>query len=71
MNKSFARQVAGWVLIVAGVATLFIPFTPAILCLGAGALLLSPYIPAFRRLSIYLRRRFPKLRKHLKIFGMN
>jgi hypothetical protein len=56
------RHVAGWGLLLLGVAGLFLPVIQGWLLIGLGALLLSPDVPLFARLVDWIERKFPFLR---------
>jgi hypothetical protein len=62
------RQVAGWALIALGVIGLFLPVLQGVLFLAIGALLLAPYVRAFRRFSAWVHKRYPHLRGPLRRF---
>jgi uncharacterized membrane protein YbaN (DUF454 family) len=66
--RAFWRHLIGWTLIVVGIIGLIVPVMPGWAFIGAGALLLAPYIRVFRRFSAWIHKRFPKLRGSLKIF---
>ena len=63
-----ARQIAGWAMIALGVIGLFLPILQGFLFLAIGALLLAPYVRAFRRLSAWVHKRYPHLRGPLRRF---
>ena len=63
-----ARQVVGWAFIVLGVVGLFLPILQGILFIAIGAILLAPYVRIFRRLSAWIHKRFPGLRKYTNRF---
>lgn len=59
---------AGWTLIALGVVGLFVPVLQGLLFIAIGALLLAPYVRAFRRFSAWIHKRHPKLRGPLRRF---
>lgn len=63
-----ARQVAGWTLILLGVVALVVPLAPALPFLAVGALLLAPHVRAFRRLSAWIHKKYPRFRGPLRRF---
>jgi len=67
-KRALIRQIAGWTLIAIGVAGLILPVLPGWLFLGAGALLLAPYVRLFRRFAAWIHVRFPVLRGRLRAF---
>lgn len=62
------RVIAGWFFIVLGLLGLVLPVLQGILFLAIGALLLAPYVPFFRRIKVYLFRRFPRMRKRIRVW---
>lgn len=60
------RWIAGGTCLLLGVVGLFVPILQGLLFLALGAVLLSPEVPLFRRIAIGLKRRFPRLRRHLR-----
>ena len=60
------RLVAGWLLLVLGVAGLVLPILQGWLFIAIGALLLSPDVPLFARLACWVEDRFPRLRSSLR-----
>ncbi len=56
------RHVAGWTLLVLGVAGLFLPVLQGWLFIALAALLLAPDVPFFARVLDWIERRFPALR---------
>ena len=58
MSK-LTRHVLGWSLLVLGVAGLALPILQGWLFIGLGALLLSPEVAFFKRLVLWIERRFP------------
>ncbi|HEY6307087.1 MAG TPA: PGPGW domain-containing protein [Candidatus Angelobacter sp.] len=70
MVKRFALIAAGWILVVLGVAGLFLPVLPGVLLLLAGLSILSYEYDWARRWSLKLRRRFPEAKHKLqRLFG--
>lgn len=63
--KGILRHVAGWGFLALGVAGLFLPVLQGWLFIGLGALLLSPDVPFFRRLVVWIERRSPALERGL------
>jgi uncharacterized membrane protein YbaN (DUF454 family) len=61
--KSVIRHVTGWGFLVLGVAGLFLPILQGWLFIGLGAVLLSPDVPFFRRLVVWIERRSPMLKR--------
>jgi len=59
------RHIAGWSLLVLGVAGLFLPILQGWLFIALGALLLAPDVPLFARLLDWIEKRFPALRHPL------
>ncbi|MBI2440700.1 MAG: hypothetical protein HYV35_04935 [Lentisphaerae bacterium] len=68
IKRPLIRQIAGWTLLAIGVVGIIIPVLPGWLFLGAGALILAPYVRAFRRLAAWLHIRFPGWRGRLRRF---
>jgi uncharacterized membrane protein YbaN (DUF454 family) len=66
MVKRFALIAAGWILVVLGVAGLFLPVLPGFLLILAGLWILSSEYDWARRWSLKLRRRFPDARRKLQ-----
>ncbi len=73
MSK-LTRHLLGWSLIILGAAGLFLPILQGWLFIALGALLLSPDVPVFHRLVVWIERRFPavtgpldRLRARLKM----
>jgi len=64
--STLLRHIAGWSLLLLGVAGLVLPVLQGWLLIGAGALLLSPDVPFFRRLVDWIENRFPRLRNTLQ-----
>lgn len=60
------RIVSGWIMIVLGLAGLFLPFLQGVLFLAIGALMLAPYVRIFRKVALLIQRRFPSVRRALK-----
>jgi uncharacterized membrane protein YbaN (DUF454 family) len=56
------RHLAGWSLLVLGVAGLFLPILQGWLFIALGALLLAPDVPLFARVLDWIEKRFPALR---------
>jgi len=67
-KRALIRQVAGWTLLVIGVAGLILPVLPGWPFLGAGALLLAPHVRLFRRFAAWFHARFPALHGRLRAF---
>ncbi|MGC8917190.1 MAG: hypothetical protein ACP5NF_09460 [Thermoanaerobaculum sp.] len=59
------RHVLGWSFLVLGVVGAVLPILQGWLFFAAGALLLAPEIPLFRRFFCLIEARFPKLKKPL------
>ena len=49
-----------------GLAGLLLPFLPGWLFLALGSLILAPDIPFFRRLLVWIQKRFPALKKPIR-----
>jgi len=62
---SLLRVLAGIVFLILGVLGLFLPILQGLLFLAIGFLLLSVDIPVFRRVSIWIQKKFPRLRHPL------
>jgi uncharacterized protein len=66
MVKRFALIAAGWILVVLGVAGLFLPVLPGILLILAGLWILSSEYDWARRWNVKLRQRFPEARRKVQ-----
>ena len=62
------RLTAGWLCITIAVVGLIIPVMPHTPFLALGAILLAPYVRLFRRLSAWVHKHFPRMRRHLRPF---
>ena len=60
------RHVLGWGLLLLGVAGLVLPVLQGWLFIALGALLLSPDVPVFGRLLMWLESHFPPLRSAIR-----
>ncbi len=69
-SRHIFRQLSGWGLLVIGAINLLIPGIPSSPFFAAGALLLAPYIRAFRRFAAWMHLKFPTLRKPLRRFRL-
>ena len=60
MNEGeYWRHIVGWPLLILGIVGLALPFLQGILFIVAALTILSPEVPALRRLIGALRRRYP------------
>ncbi|MCS7182913.1 MAG: hypothetical protein NZ869_07375 [Thermoanaerobaculum sp.] len=59
------RHLLGWTFILLGVVGSLLPILQGWLFFAAGALLLAPEVPVFRRLFCWIEQRFPALKKPL------
>lgn len=59
------RHALGWSFLALGVVGAVLPILQGWLFFAAGALLLAPEIPVFRRLFCWIEARFPRLKKPL------
>lgn len=61
--KRLLRNATGVLFLVAGVAGLFLPFLQGILFLAIGLVLIAPSFRPAHRTSVWMFRRWPRLRK--------
>ncbi len=71
MVLDLVRIAVGGFFFVLGILGLFLPLLQGILFLAIAAVLLSPYVPWFHRLKLYLYRRFPAVRHQVQRFKRN
>lgn len=64
------RLTVGWLCIAIAVIGLIIPVMPHTPFLALGAILLAPYVRLFRRISAWVHKHFPKMRRHLRPFRL-
>jgi len=60
------RIITGILFLILGVLGLFLPILQGLLFLVIGFLLLSVDIPVFRRVSVWMQKKFPKLKRPVK-----
>lgn len=63
--RVLARHALGWSFMVLGVIGSLLPILQGWLFFAAGALLLAPEVPLFRRMFCWIETRFPRLKKPL------
>jgi uncharacterized membrane protein YbaN (DUF454 family) len=64
-NRRAVRHVAGWGLLILGVAGLLLPVLQGWLFIALGAMLLAPDVRIFARVLDWIEKRFPALRAPL------
>lgn len=73
--RVFVRHALGWGFMVLGVVGSLLPILQGWLFFAAGALLLAPEVPFFRRVFCWIEARFPRLKRPLaklrQRFGRN
>ncbi|MEW5878115.1 MAG: hypothetical protein ACOY7U_08320 [Acidobacteriota bacterium] len=63
--RVLVRHALGWSFLLLGVIGFVLPILQGWLFFAAGALLLAPEVPLFRRLFCWIETRFPRLKKPL------
>ncbi|MDZ4163673.1 MAG: PGPGW domain-containing protein [Smithellaceae bacterium] len=57
--RNLMRNILGWLLLILGVAELFLPVLQGILFISLGVMILAPNVPFFHRLLERLKTRYP------------
>jgi uncharacterized protein len=67
--QRFALVALGWILVVGGIAGLFLPIVPGVLLLALAAVILNPQYAWLQRASDKCRGRFPVLERYIRPFS--